>query len=274
MRLAVFSGIRNMGWKNFWSRASTWLAGQWTRREHRDFSPQIDGEGLMTESRQAETPDGGDKAGANHQLTVKKVVRKDSQGEPKAGPESLERIQAGFEKLISRLEGINQNLGRQVAQHQELMARIDQIPKLIENWPKVIENQNQLTEQLFEQLKANITKDQQLLDAVEKIPTETAKQTDAMVEINHQLAAAADTDVQMVESFNKFNETLERLNRTTDGHKDSIIQMSKTFAASDRYLKYIMTRQNRRFWWIFLTAVGVCLFVILVFTGIIIYLGR
>lgn len=267
MRLAVFSGIRNMGWKDFWSRATTWLTEHRPGREHKDYQPQIDSEGLMSHTSESDRPGNGDGHTDSNHIVVKAAPAKGRN-------ESLERIQVSFDQLVGQLHAINDHLGKQLAQHQELMARIDQLPKLLESWPAVVQNQNQLTEQLFEQLKANITKDEQLLQAVGKIPTETAKQTDAMVEINHQLAAAADTDVQMTESFNKFNETLDKLNQTTVGHKDSIMQMSKTFATSDRYLKYVMTRQNRRFWWMFITAVGVCLFVILVFTGIIIYLGR
>jgi len=135
-----------------------------------------------------------------------------------------------------------------------------------------VENQKQLVEQLFEQLKANAVQDQRFMETVEKIPTETAKQTDALVDIDHQLAAAADTDVQMTESFNKFNETLDKLNESTIGQTDGIMQMSKTFATSDRYLKYIMSRQRKSFMWVFMIAVGVCIVAILILAGIIIYL--
>ena len=41
----------------------------------------------------------------------------------------------------------------------------------------------------------------------------------------------------MAESFNKFNETLDKLNRSAIGQTDGIMQMSKTFATSDRYLR-------------------------------------
>jgi len=145
---------------------------------------------------------------------------------------------------------------------------------LLEGFPELLENQKQVTGQLLEQLKAAAIKNEQFIDAVEKIPTETAKQTDALVDIDHQLAAAADTDVQMAESFNKFNETLDKLNQSTLGQTDSIMQMSKTFSTSDRYLKYIISKQNRRFMWIFVTAIGVCVLAILVLTGIIIYLRQ
>ncbi|MHC4891090.1 MAG: hypothetical protein ACYTEO_16685, partial [Planctomycetota bacterium] len=186
--------------------------------------------------------------------------------------ESLEKLQEGFNKLIEQLQGINEHLNHQVTQHADLMGRIEQLPKLLESFPAVVENQKQIIEELIEQLKASVTKEEQFIDAVQKIPAETVKQTDALVDIDHQLAAAADTDVQMAESFNKFNETLDKLNRSAVGQSDSIIQMSRTFATSDRYLKYIISRQNKRFMWIFITAIGVCVLVVLILTGIILYL--
>jgi hypothetical protein len=48
--------------------------------------------------------------------------------------------------------------------------------------------------------------------------------------------------------------------------------MSKTFAASDRYLKYVISRQRKSFIWVFTVALGVCLAAILILAGIIIYL--
>jgi lipopolysaccharide/colanic/teichoic acid biosynthesis glycosyltransferase len=43
---------------------------------------------------------------------------------------------------------------------------------------------------------------------------------------------------------------------------EGISQMNKTFAASDRYLKYIISRQHKRFMWVFVTAMSVCLLAI------------
>jgi chromosome segregation ATPase len=255
-----------MTFKELWSKLSGWLQGQ-RASELQDYQPQINDEGLI--SAEAESADSAvnRKGTTGNQVIVKTI-------QPSSKQESLEKLQAGFDKLVEKLHAINQHLERQVVQNEDLMNRINQLPKLLESFPAVVENQKHLTEQLIEQLKAASVKDQQFVDAVEKIPKETAKQTDALVNIDHQLAAAADTDVQMGESFNKFNETMDKLNQTAIGQTDAICQMSKTFAASDRYLKYIMSRQNKRFMWIFVIAVSACVLVSLILTGIIIYLRR
>jgi chromosome segregation ATPase len=189
-------------------------------------------------------------------------------------PESIEKIQAGFDRLVDQLQGINDNLARQAAHHETLIARIDQLPKIVEGLPAVVENQKALTEQLVSQLKTNLLKDQQLLEAVEKIPSESAKQTDALINIDRQLAASADVDVQMTHTFNNFNESLEKVNKSTHDHTEGIAQMSRTFAASDRYLKFIVSRQARQFMWVFYSALGICIAVIVILVGIVIYLSR
>lgn len=253
-----------MDLKEFWTKTNSWL------QRHRlsgagGYRPEINDEGLIT----AETEAGGASEEKppeeKKQLVVKTVTPADKN-------QSLEKLQEGFNRLIEQLLGINENLNRQVTQQEELVSQIDKMPRLLESFPAVVENQKQLTEQLLEQLRAAATKNQQFIDSIERIPAETAKQTDALVNIDHQLAAVADTEVQMAENFNKFNQALEKLEQTAIGQTDSILQMSKAFTTGDRYLKYMVGRQNKRFMWIFMISMGVCVFAILVLTCIIIYL--
>ncbi len=258
-----------MDLKDMWSRTkertSSWL------REHKpvsgkEYRPAVDSEGLITQESESTAPakESGGKEALSDKVVVKAVQA------PKKEP--IEKLQEGFNQLIEQLRGINAHLSRQASQQEDLMTRIEQLPKLLESFPAVVDNQKQIVEQLLGQLKTNAARGERFMDAVEKIPAETAKQTDALVNIDHQLAAAADTDVQMADSFNKFHETLAKLNKSTAGQTDSIMQMSKTFATSDRYLKYLISRQNKRFVWVFVTAIAVCVAVILILAGIIIYL--
>ena len=250
-----------MALKDFWSKTGGWL------RSGKLSQPQINDEGLINPDTDSAKQSIEQPPAGNSPVVVKKVGPDDK-------TQSLEKLQEGFSNLIEQLSGINKHLGHQATHHEDLMRRIERLPEILETFPAVVENQKQLTDQLLEQLKAASVKEQQFLEAVEKIPTETAKQTDALAEIDHQLAAAADADVQMAESFNRFNETLDKLDQTTVGQTDGILQMSKTFATSDRYLKYLISRQNKRFMWIFITAMSICVLVILIFTAIIIYLKQ
>ncbi|MDD5063700.1 MAG: hypothetical protein PHQ35_02930 [Phycisphaerae bacterium] len=248
--------------KDFWSKTRSWL-----ETHKADYQPEVDDQGLINRDAASTGPAAGEKPAESNQVLVKTVPQADK-------TQSLEKLQAGFDKLVEQLEGINNHLNRQAAHNEELMKHLERLPKLLESFPAVVENQKQLTEQLLEQLKTTTMMEQGFVRTVEKIPTETAKQTDALIEIDHQLAAAADVDVQMAESLNKFNGTLDKLNQSTVGQTEGIMQMSRTFAASDRYLKYIISNQRRSFIWVFTIAVGVCAAAILILAGIIIYLRR
>ena len=187
--------------------------------------------------------------------------------------DSTERLQEGFNKLVDQLQQINGHLNRQLQQHEELMGRVRELPQVLESLPAAIENQKGLTTQLLEHLRSSDNKNQQFIDAVEHIPAETARQTDTLTMINHQLAAAAETDVQLTDSFVKFKGTLDRLNHNTVSNTEGILQMSKTFAASDRYLKYVISKLNKRYAWTFAMALSVCVGVISALIGIIFYLA-
>ena len=252
--------------RDLWAKTSGWLEIHKPSKRV-EFQPEIDNEGLISEEHEPAEKSAEESSGEGDKVLVKAV-------QPQDKMQSIERLQSSFDKLVEQLEGINNHLNRQAVHNEDLMKRIEQLPNLLESFPAVVENQKQLTEKLFEQLKANSVMGQEFAQVIGRIPTETAKQTDALDEINHQLAAAADADVQMSESFNKFNVTLEKLNESTVGQTDGIMQMSKTFAASDRYLKYIVSRQRKSFFWVFMIAMGVCVTVILIMTGIILYLGR
>jgi len=265
-------GILTMTLKEFWSKTGEWFHGQGAGKSEK-FEPQVDTEGLISldaDSEQAdedEASPAGAQAPQNHRVVVNAV-------EPVKKPEPIEKLQEGFSQLVEQLKGINKHLNQQVGQHEQLMSQLERLPRFLEGFPAVVENQRKMTQELLEQVKSAMARNQHFADVVAKIPAETGKQTDALVDINHQLAAAADTDVQMAEGLNKFNETLDKLNQSTQGQTSSIAQMSKTFATSDRYLKYLVSKQNRRVAWLFVTAIGVCVLVVLILVGIIIYLKQ
>ena len=255
--------------KNIWTETGKWLR---SRKLYRPLHshPQLDEDGLISEDVEA-TEHSENEQNPGEAQSSEVIVKAIS---PAERNESLEKLQNGLTELVDQLKGINEHLDRQANHHEELMNRMQQLPKMLESFPTATENQKKITEELLEQLKAFSVRNEQFVDAVEQIPNQTAKQTDALVNIDHQLAAAADTDVQMSQSFNNFYNTLEKLNERTTNQTDSLNQMNKTFAASDRYLKYIISKHNRRYMWLFVVTISVCAVAILVLAGIIIYLRR
>jgi len=186
--------------------------------------------------------------------------------------EALQMIQSSFEQLVDKLGGINDHLGRQVEQNAELLKRIDEIPQLLQNFPESMKNQKMAVDLLVEQLKSQSLKNQQFTEAVSKIPVAAEQQTSSIKEMAGQIAASAAVDSQILEGMRKFNTITDKLNDNVEGQSDSINQMSKTFSASDRYLKYMVNTQHKRFMWVFIAALSVSVFAIIALLIVIILL--
>jgi hypothetical protein len=257
-----------MGIKNMRARISRWL-NDYGFSSTSYGEPQVDEYGLLTEeppeAKPAAKPQVQNLRNTNSTVLVKPV-------QPMSKTESIEKLQEGFNKLIGQLENINTHLRGQIEQQQMLMGRMEKLPDLLESLPSMAENQKKLTDELVGQLKTAVVNNEQFMEVLEKIPNETAKQTDCLMDIDHQLTAAANVDVQMAERFNRFNIVLDKMNETSAAQSDSIMQMSRTFAASDRYMKYLVQRQNTRFTWIFVATASVCGIAVLILAGIVIYL--
>ena len=68
--------------------------------------------------------------------------------------QKLEKLEQGFTKMVSHLEGIDSHL---------------------KSFPDFVENQKQLTQQILEYVKATSGRNQKLIEAVERAPGEIAK---------------------------------------------------------------------------------------------------
>jgi methyl-accepting chemotaxis protein len=274
-------GRKRMKLKELWSKTNKWILSR-AQSAVKTRESEIDNEGLIREDVeggaesavqqaekevQAERPE----EQVSREETGSVVVASSTDSE-KAEP--IEKLQRGFNRLIDRLANINDNLNLQVSQHKELIGRLDKMPELVKSFPTIVENQEKIRTQLAEQISAMAASNEQFIESVEKIPEETARQTGMLEEIRERLESAAEIDSRMSESFRQFNDILGNLDRNTISHTDSIMQMSKTFATSDRYLKYIISRQNKRFMWLFVISLSICVLVILALAGVIIYIGR
>ena len=266
-----------MGFKDIWSKVSKpFQVGAMPKAE--DFHVDIDEHGLMSggaehkeaEAEAEEVVEAAEKHEEEKQEEPAVVSLKRNEGGEKN--QSIERLEEGFNSLIKQLEGINENLRRQSERHEQLMSQINKLPDFMENLPSVVRNQQELSERILEKLKEDGVRNERMREALGRIPEAADKQTEAIEEMSERISDSVDADAKMAECFEKFNGTLAQFDATSAGQTDSILQMSKTFSASDRYLKHLMTQQNKRFMWIFFTALGVCSLAILFLVMVVIHL--
>jgi DNA repair exonuclease SbcCD ATPase subunit len=156
-----------------------------------------------------------------------------------------EVLNEAVEKLVDKLEGINNNLQQQVEQNQQLVKRIDTLPDLLSSLPGAVEQQRKAFSRVAEQLQQKVERD--------------AKVAEELGGIREQVTASVEMDVQMNERFGQFSECLTKLDQNTANQSAWLEQINSTFSASERYVKYAFTKQQNRFYWIFGISLGVCL---------------
>jgi chromosome segregation ATPase len=159
--------------------------------------------------------------------------------------DSVEVFNEAVDKLITKLENINDNLASQVQQNKQLVERMDTLPGMLSGVPKAIDEQRQAFAQVAEQLRQKVARD-------EKVAEE-------LCGIHEKVAAAAEVDAKMCDNFSTFSETLSKLDNDTVTQTEWLEQMSRTFSASERYLKYAMAKQQVRFYWILGISLGISL---------------
>lgn len=175
------------------------------------------------------TPDGSVVPLRTTELPVKK--KKDT----------AEVLNEAVNRLVEKLEGINDNLDSQIKQNQQLVERMDALPK-------AVEQQRQAFSDVAVQLRQKLEND-------ENVARELSG-------IHEKITTSAEIDRQMAQNFSGFSETLSKLDNDTVCQTEWIQQMSKTFSASERYIKYTLAKQQMRFYWVFGIALGVSFFAI------------
>ncbi|MHC4552441.1 MAG: hypothetical protein ACYSUT_06705 [Planctomycetota bacterium] len=150
--------------------------------------------------------------------------------------DSAEVLQDAFDKLVGKLEGINDNLSAQIKQNEKLVEKMDALPELLTPLPKAVQEQQAAFAQVAEQLKDKVTRDE--------------KVADELIGIHEKVAVSAEVDAKMCDNFEQFSGTLSKLDIDMVHQTEWIQHMGQTLAANERYVKDAMAKQQTRFYWI------------------------
>jgi chromosome segregation ATPase len=157
--------------------------------------------------------------------------------------DNIEVFNEAVEKLVGKLEHINENLSSQVQQNQQLVERMNTLPEMLMPLPKAVAEQRQAFAQVAEQLREKVARDE--------------KVGEHLSGIHEKVTQAAAVDARMCDSFSAFSETLSKLDHDTVSQTEWLQQMNQTFSATERYLKYALAKQQARFYWVLGISLGI-----------------
>lgn len=172
-----------------------------------------------------------------------------------------EVLNEAVDKLVDKLEGINDNLNHQVQQNQQLVERMDALPDLLSSLPQAVQEQRKAFAGVAEQLRQKVDRDE--------------KVAQALGSIREQVAASVEIDTKMNESFGSFSESLRKLDRDTVCQTKWLEQINTTFNCTERYIKNTIEKQQTRFYWVLGISLGVCLLAVVgLVTGLAVLINR
>lgn len=138
--------------------------------------------------------------------------------------ESLQKLTNGLGHMLEQLDSICTNLDKHSSQNQELIEKISHIPEILK-----------------------------------EIPEHAQKQVETFENIRDRLEENAHTHKDMLDGFFKFNENLQELNSNSSCQNDNLLRLGKSFTSSERYFKYMLDKQSKRFMWVFIISMFVSL---------------
>jgi chromosome segregation ATPase len=188
--------------------------------------------------------------------------------------DSSEQISDVFGKLVDQLSSINQNISRQVRQQQAMVTRFDELPEILRNVPTQSEQQKVLIETLIEKLDSQIEGQRGVMETFGSVPVEAMKQTEAVERMTQKLGDAVDSDIQVSANLKDFKDAVVGLDGATAGQTESLEKLNATFTSSDRYLKYIISRQNNRMMVVFAVSIGISAFAVIAMLSAVFMLTR
>lgn len=176
--------------------------------------------------------------------------------------EPMEQFTESVDRLVRKLEGINDNLGRQSLQNERLVRKLDELPRLLAPMPEAVDQQRQALFQMAEQLRRKVEQDEALSLLLAKLPEHTGRQTESLEAIEDRLSAAADVDAKMAETFERVSDGLGKLDADATSQVEWLQQISRTFTDNEQLLKETLVAQQRRFFRVFAISVTVSLLAI------------
>ena len=218
-------------------KISMWKrVGGWLRRSQGPVGGgkvvRVDAEGMLFE--QQDMPDEEESSVLTTQLNKKH-------------PE-LAALEHGFGRLVEVLESINENVEVQRSQGAQLKEQMDGLGKWLKTLPEGGQSQAAIKE-LTEEIRKHALRDQQLVETVGTLPELTQAQIDKLAEITQQLEASGQADEQMAETFKCFDNTVQGVLESSKVQSASLGNMSATMERNEEQLQNILSRQNRRIFW-------------------------
>ena len=169
---------------------------------------------------------------------------------PPKNDQPLDSIEEGFGRLVDVLESINDNVIQQRRQSADMTQRLEEMTQSLLALPESTESQAAIKD-LTEEIRNQTLRQQQVAESIKPLPDLSQTQLDKLSEITRQLEASGDTEIQLVESFNRVQQSMQGMESHSTAQTSALRDLGDASTHHSQQLQEMLTRQNRKLIWCF-----------------------
>jgi chromosome segregation ATPase len=164
--------------------------------------------------------------------------------------QTVSSMEEGFNRLVDVLESINDNVVQQRQHSADMTQRLDDLNQSMRALPESTESQSALKD-LTEELRSQSLRQQQVSDSIKPLPDLSQAQVDKLSDITRQLEAAGENEIQLVESFNRVQQSMQGMETHSTAQTSALRDMGAASAHHSQQLQEVLAKQNRKLIWCF-----------------------
>ena len=162
-----------------------------------------------------------------------------------------ERFTESVDKLVEKLEGINDNLSRQTKQNEYLVKKLEDLPRLLSPLPAAVNQQRDALVEMIEQLRRRRAAASQTLSRCRVAGVRRSLEAIGTIFRPPRTIKIARHSAGL--------RKLSKLDAEVNGEIEWLQKMSQSFTENEKFLRDTLTAQQRKFFRLFAVVVGVSL---------------
>lgn len=168
--------------------------------------------------------------------------------------QALQQLQDGYQRVADLVDAIHKHMAEQGVRSDRIAASLDQLAHSIGDLPGAAREQTHTLEAIATHLEMTTSRTQQLADCIRELPAAMKSQGDATTGVIRQLEVANESSVQMNHTMQSLGQSIDTLHNSGRAQVDLLRKFQLESAERENRLAEVIAQQQRRFTWLFVTA--------------------
>ncbi len=165
--------------------------------------------------------------------------------------QSMERLQAGYQRMLALCQTIDDHLQSQRQQGQQVAESLAHLTASIGEVPGLLDQLGQRLERIAEQVVRASAGSERLSDTIEQLIPAQRSQNDLLSSVHRQLGESAHTHSQLSDVLVELKGAMQGLSRSETERMKVFEQLADMLASRDREFATMLRQQNKAFRWVY-----------------------